>query len=329
MLFILPLLVLTLTFFFCFRERTIFLKRQFPVMGTIAEITIYGKDHAELETIMNEAQAKIYAIQNICNTFAKNSELSAVNQNAFQKEILCSPLLWEIFYESDKFHSFSNGTFDVTIKPLMTLWGFYRKRNALPSGTEIADTMKKTGWNKVKLDPQKHSIRFLIPEIQLDLGGIAKGFALDQTVSLLLHKGIRRGLVNLGGNIRCFTDDTPFKIGIRDPKHAELVIQDLQLKNKSVATSGNYERYVVINGKRYTHIMNPKTGMPVSGILAVTVVTPRGVDSDALSTTIFIQGEKIIPEVLKNFPDTWIMLIRENPENPEKLQIRKFGIFVP
>lgn len=301
----------------------------FPVMGTVGSITVYGRDRKIREKALDQAQKTIREIESTCNIFKPDSELSRLNAAAFRKEVACSPLLWEVLCEAERFHKISGGAFDVTVKPLMSLWGFHRKRSTLPSDREIAETMKKVGFDKVRLNPEKHSVRFLSEGVGIDLGGIAKGFALDKAMETLRGSGIRNAVVNLGGNILCLTEHGKRDriIGIRDPVHADRIIARLPMRNNGIATSGDYERYVVIDGKHYTHIIHPRTGRPVSDMLSVTVVTPRGVDSDALSTSTFILGEAFAEKICREFPDTGVLMVRRNPADPEKPVITRYGLF--
>ncbi len=301
----------------------------FPVMGTVGSITVYGRDRQVLGMALDQAQKTIRDVETRCNIFKPDSELSRLNASAFREEVVCSPLLWEVLREAERFYKLSDGAFDVTVKPLMSLWGFHRKRYTLPSDKEITETMKKVGFDKVKLNPEKHSVRFLSDGIGIDLGGIAKGFALDKAAETLRKCGVENAVVNLGGNIRCLT--APGKpdrvIGIRDPVHTDRIIARLPMRNNCIATSGDYERYVVLNGKHYTHIIHPCTGRPVSDMLSVTVVTPRGVDSDALSTSTFIRGETFAEKICREFPDTGVLMVRRNPADPEKPVISRYGLF--
>ena len=301
--------------------------RTFPMMGTVGRITVWS-DREELpEAAMNEAQKVIGEIETVCNIFNPESELSRLNRTAFEKEFGCSPLLWEMLCAADHYCKFSSGAYDPTVKPLMQLWGFRGKRKTLPTEAEIAGVLKKVGWDKVKLDPEKHSVRFLADGVGIDFGGIAKGFALDKAKAVLQKHGIRRAVLDFGGNIGCIIPENhePFRIGIRNPEAADQLVDAVTMRNQCAATSGSYERYVIIGGRQYSHIMDPRTGQPVSGMLSVTIVTPRGTDSDALSTAIFVKGEKFAAEVCAKLPDTGVYIIRRPPGKATGMELRRFG----
>lgn len=302
--------------------------RTFPMMGTVGNITIFSDEEALAEKSLDQAQKIIREIEAVCNIFDPESELSRLNRTAYEKEFICSPLLWEMLCAADHYWRFSGGAYDPTVSALMKLWGFRRKRQTLPTEAERAEAMKKTGWDKVILDREKHSVRFAVEGIAIDFGGIAKGFALEKVLAALRENGIRYAVIDLGGNLGVLSDkEKPryYRIGIRDPETPDRQIHVFATAENCIATSGNYERYVVIDGKQYTHIMDPRTGLPVSGMLSVTVVTPRGTDSDALSTAIFVGGEKLAEKVCRDLPGTEVVMIRRDPDSPEGRRILRFG----
>ncbi len=274
----------------------------FPVMSTVATMKFWGKGD-QIDEAVKKVRKEFDTVNSVCNIFDPESELSRLNAQAAKKPFSCSPELWEILTEARRAHRISGGAFDPTIRPLMRLWGFNRSRNVLPKKEEIERAKADCGMDQVVFDDAKRTVFFKKRGMSLDLGGIAKGWAVDRAVQRILSEtGIRRGLVDLGGNIRCLPLPPPEKkfytIGIRDPRKNGL-IGNVSMLNESIATSGSYERYVMINGKRYTHIMNPKNGEPVSGnILSSSVVTPRAVDADALSTSTFILGDDFARSLL-------------------------------
>ena len=300
--------------------------RSFPMMGTVGRITIYS-DRTDLpEQALNQAQKTIAAIEKVCNAFDPESELSRLNRTAYEQDFICSPLLWEMLCRADHYYKISEGAFDAAVQPLMRLWGFRPKRKILPASDEISQVMKTVGWNKLKLTPEKCAVRFTVKGMEIDFGGIAKGFALEKVLKEFRQLGVSRAVLDLGGNIGCIAGENrdPFRIGIRDPQSPGEVIETLPLRRHCIATSGGYERFVIIGGKQYAHIMDPRTGMPVSGMLSVTVVTPNGTDSDALSTAVFVGGEKLAAEICRKIPDTGIVVVC-----PDKTgrRILRFGSF--
>jgi thiamine biosynthesis lipoprotein len=302
-------------------------ERTLPVMGTISQYKLYG-DKKTVEKASDKVRDVFFEVQNTCNIFDQNSELSQLNRTAAEKPFKCSLLLWEILMQSKRAYELSDGAFDITARPLMQLWGFYRKRgDALPSPEEIAATMKTVGMDKVVFDQQAKTVKFKVTGVSFDLGGIAKGFAVDRAADAVKELGIKQGIINLAGNIYCFPEPLPsrlnYKIGIKDPFNKEAICGHVNLLNESIATSGNYERYVTIKGKRYTHIMDIRTGKPVSHMLSVTIITPSATDADFLSTSVFINGPEFAEKIIKKIPQTEILIIRESES--DKPEIIQFG----
>lgn len=309
------------------------LERRFPVMGTICSFRLIGEENTspeELAAAADKVQDTFYQIEKICNIFDPGSELALLNEKMNSSPGVCSPRLWEILHEARYFYRYSSGAFDISILPLMRLWGFYRKRAVLPTEKEIREAKKNTGLDKVFFDDARHTVFVPSPaKIRFDLGGIAKGYALDQAAECAAKYGIRRGLLDLGGNLRSLEKapgrNKPYHIiGIRDPEGGNFSVENVVLPNNmSIATSGSYERHVFIGGKRYTHILDARTALPVSsGILSATVLTGKGIHSDALSSCVFILGEAFAKKVCRDFPDSSILIYKE--ENG-KIVRKSFG----
>lgn len=300
--------------------------RSYSVMGGILlEVKLYGTDN-DLEAAFDAVYRQVEQVDKTCDIYKSDSELSRLNQTAYKKPFVCSELLWNLLLESKKYYEISEGSFDISATPLMKLWGFYRKRKTLPSPVEVAEAKKNIGLDKVIFDMKKRSIRFKVPGMRLDLGGIAKGFAVDLAAKAAKKQNVKVGIINLSGNAYCFQEPFPGKekyvIGVRDPLHKNMICGTVSLLNQSVATSGDYERYVIINGKHYAHIMDPRTGDPVENMLSVTVITPSATAADALSTTIFINGANFAEQFHAKHPETSFLIIRKNEDgNSEMIKI--------
>jgi thiamine biosynthesis lipoprotein len=302
-------------------------ERTFPVMGTIAQYKLYGEPKI-VEQAADKVRDTFFNIEKLCNIFDKNSEISRLNHTAADRPFKCSPLLWSVLMESKSAYELSHGAFDITARPLMQLWGFYRQRgDALPTADELKKVLKNIGMNKVIFDEVAHTVKFTHSGISFDLGGVAKGFAVDQAVKAVKKLGISSGIINLAGNMYCFPKAFPqrqtYRIGIKDPLDKKQLCGYVDLLDCSLATSGDYERYVTIQGKRYTHIMDVRTGKPVTKMLSVTVITPSACVADYLSTSIFINGKAFAKQICEKIPGTQVLIIQDN-DNGEPEQI-KFG----
>ena len=299
------------------------------VMGTEATVTIWDR-----EKISQEAASEVFRIFNEINdtlsTYKEDSEISRLNREAFGKKFKCSKYLWENLIAARQAYQFSNGGFDVTIRPLIKLWNFTKKRDRLPSDEEIAIALSQIGFNKIEFFDDEQAVRFKQEGLEIDLGGIAKGYAVDLAVARLKEMGISRAIINLGGNMYCFgkapKGETAYRIAVKDPSNKNTSLMTLPLLAQAISTSGNYERFVMINGKRYPHIVDPRTGWPVDKVDSVTVISPSALWADILSTAIFVEGEDFIDKVQKAQPKSSVLFIDIQEDGSSKI-IKKGQLF--
>ena len=193
----------------------------------------------------------------------------------------------------------------------MKLWGLHGKRTTLPAAQDIADALARVGLSKVEFDDTERTVRFSNAQMYLDFGGIAKGYALESAAATARRCGVSSGLIDLGGNILCLENPPPgrsaYSIGIRNPFDPASLLGTIEVTDAAVATSGNYERYVEIEGRIIHHIVDPATGRPVPDVAGVTVMTPRGIDSDVFSTAVFVRGEDLIARLLQSRERTGVL----------------------
>lgn len=296
----------------------------FPVMGTRGELALYSKTSPD--AAVRAAIDAIDEVNKVCSRFDPDSELSSLNRSAADAPFVCSDMLWEVLTHARKAHHLSGGAFDITIEPLMKLWGFYRreKPNKIPSAAEIAGAGKLVGLDKAVFDDERKSVYFTVPGMTFDLGGIAKGYAADRAAAVLESRGIRRGTVDIGGNLR-FLSLPPagaagYRVGIRHPgKRDKLARKRLLVDGGgAVATSGDYERFVILQGKRFGHLIDPVTGIPPAPEYAVTVVAPDAVTADWLSSAGFLRGREFARKTEKTLPGVKFFFISSsNGENAE------------
>ena len=205
--------------------------------------------------------------------------------------------LFRVLEKAQEISKMTEGSFDVTIRPVAESWGFIQKECRMPSQAELAIALQKVNYRYVQLDRARRAVEFSRPGVTIDLGGIAKGYAVDCALEKLRSMGITNAMVRAGGDLRVIGE---WPVQIEDPqKRGERTT--LQLKDAAISTSGNYENYFTIDGKRYGHILNPRTGMPVENVASCTVIAPTCMESDALATALFVYG----PERTKRrFGDT-------------------------
>lgn len=283
----------------------------FQTMGTVASFTFEDPDTNMFRKDCMAAGKQFDRVLHVANLYDKTSELVQLNNSAYKREFICSDLLWQMILEAEKAFYFTGGAFDITVKPLMDVWGFYRKKGKIPSDNEIKKALLKVGFNKLRLDKKRKSLRFTVPGMALDLGGIAKGFALDLAAEKISHNG--RGVLDLGGNLKFLGGKKFYSVGIKNPSSPEKLAQFKieTAPGSAVSTSGDYERYVKYNGKVYGHIIDPVTGYPVSGKFSATVVIPSAARADWLSTSVFLRGKSLADKAQKQFTNCRVILVKK------------------
>ena len=290
----------------------------FPAMGTVATLTFYTDEATFLKAVktVREVFEQITAVANV---HAPQSELSRLNKEAGKAPFACSPLMWELLKESRLAYELSEGAFDISVKPLLDHWGFYKKKiKKIPPAQETAKIRNLTGLAKIKFNDARCTIRFPKEGYALDFGGIAKGHAIELASSRVMALGIRRGIIDLGGNLRLLPEPPPgkecYNIGIRRPSRERggVMPRILQLPgNCAVSSSGDYERYVKLENRYFGHIMDPATGVPAPGKIAVTAVSTTGARSDWLSTAVYLRGEKLARKLQKELKNTQFYIIKK------------------
>lgn len=263
-------------------------------MGTLFRIILYATEEEVARRAAQAAFNRIAALDDIMSDYKSTSELMRLCQ-AFATEVgppvRVSDDLFAVLAAADRLSRRSVGAFDVTVGPLSVLWRHARRTQELPSPQELAAARAKVGYDKVRLDPVRQTVQLAVPGMRLDLGGIAKGYAADQALQLLREKyGLSRALVAAWGDIAC-GDPPPMETAWRvqiAPIAASQKPRFLKLTQAAVSTSGDLEQFVVIGGVRYSHILDPRTGMGLTGRRSVTVIAPRGIDADSLTKAVSV-----------------------------------------
>lgn len=261
-------------------------------MDTLMRLTAYGSHR---EAALEAAQEEILRLDALLSTGQADSEISALNRSGSG---VLSPDVRTLVERSLSLYEETGGAFDITIYPLMELWGFSSKDYHVPTAQELEDTLARVGSDQLTFDEETGTLT-LGPGQAIDLGGIAKGYTSQRLMELYQEAGVTSGMVSLGGNIQCLgtrPDGTPWRIGIQDPWSEEgSIAAIIQVVDQAIITSGGYERYFVDEetGITYQHIMDPETGFPAeSGLASVSIVTDDGVLGDALSTALYLMGRE-------------------------------------
>ena len=268
------------------------ISKTFFALGTMNTIQVYG---AEDSHAVDLAVARVYEIHNRMSVFHEESDIFRLNAKAGAGPVKIHPETYRLLKLSKEYSAATSGAFDATIRPLTSLWAFGSGRNDVPSEDAIREALLLTGYQNLILYENDSAAELKAPGQCVDLGGIAKGYAGDEIKRILMENGVHNALVNLGGNIVAMGRNPKgmhWKIGIQNPLRPRgQSLHALSVQDKSVVTSGSNERFFMKNGRRYHHILDPKTGMPAqNALLSATVIATSGTDADALSTALFVSG---------------------------------------
>jgi len=289
-------------------------------MGTTFTIYLYSPNRSEADADFEAAFEEIERVEEALSNYRPTSELSRINRLASRQKVTTDPEVFELLRTSFNYSRQSAGAFDITVGPLMRAWGFFRKNGQYPSSTELSRARSSVGWNKVELDPQERTIKFNTRGMELDMGGIGKGYAVDRVIDLLRASGVSSALVDAGSSTLYALGAPPGKPGwkviVPWPGDRSRAISEVMLRDSSLSTSGSYEKFFRLNGNTYCHIMDPRTGEPVEGMLQTTVIAPTGTESDALSTTMFVMGPARGRDLLRSIPTTSAIWITNNTIEP-------------
>lgn len=265
-------------------------------LGTINEITLYNVSKNDGDRILEKCSSILTDIDNKMSSKITSSEVSKINENAGKDYVKVSEDTFKVIKESIKFSKLSNDTFDISIGPIIDLWGIGTENARVPSKNEIDSKLSLVNYEYILLDEDNRSVKLAKENMKIDLGGIAKGYAADKIYEYL-KKELQSALINLGGNVFVLgtkEDNQPFSIGIQDPTQPRgNSIGNIKVSDKSIVTSGIYERYFKKDGKLYHHMLDPHNGYPFDNNLSsVTIVSDQSMICDALSTTVFGLGIK-------------------------------------
>jgi thiamine biosynthesis lipoprotein len=241
-------------------------------------------------------------VDSLMSTWRDDSVLSALNGADAGAWVEVGSELGKVLAEAKTVADFSGGAFDPTVLPLVRLWGFRGGDPALPDSLALAATRTLVNHRLLELDASKTQARLLAPGMEVDLGGIAKGYALDRAAVAMRAAGAKGGLIDLGGNILVFGAGPGHRVGIVDPDHEDLLLAAVPLVEAAAATSGQYERFLTIEGRKYGHILDPRTGWPAEGGISVTVISDRAILADALATAAVVLGMEKGRELLEKTP---------------------------
>jgi thiamine biosynthesis lipoprotein len=265
-----------------------------PAMGTIFSIIAYGSSSVSLEDSVDQAFQEVDRLDNLMSHYKPDSEVCTINREACRQPVVVTHELFNLLQESFRYSEETGGAFDITVGPLMKSWGFFRGWGRLPAQAELEQALHRIGYQHVRLDAATRTLAFDQAGIELDLGAIGKGYAVDRAVETLRAAGVTCALISSGTSSIYALGSPPgengWEISVCDPIDRRKQACSLRLQDLSISISGDYEQSFVLGGKLYTHILNPRTGRPVENMLMTVVVAASNTASDALSTAFFVAG---------------------------------------
>jgi len=271
--------------------------RVLKLMGNRFEFTVISEGTELGNVAIDAAIREVSRIEELLSTFKDTSQTNEINQFAGIKPVKVDPEVFELIKRSIKISEITQGAFDITYGSIdKSLWNFDTKMTSLPDKETALRTVSLINYRNIILDDKQGTVMLKREGMRLGFGGIGKGYAADKAMHLLKRLGIESGIVNAAGDLVTWgtqLDGSPWTIGIADPNQKTKPFSALNISNMAIATSGSYEKYAIIGGKKYSHTIDPKTGLPVSGIKSVSIICPSAELADALATPVMVMGTKV------------------------------------
>lgn len=286
------------------------------LMGNNFTITVVAEDNSSAQNYIEAAVGEIRRIEKLLTTFNDESQTSRINDNAGIQPVVVDKEVYGLIERSKSISKITQGAFDITYGSIdKSLWNFDKNMKQLPSAEEALKRVHLINYNNVVLNPEDTSVFLKEKGMRIGFGGIGKGYAAEMAKALLMDMGVTSGIINASGDLTAWgkqPDGRPWRIGISNPDRPQDVFSYMDISGKAVATSGNYEKYVMIGGKKYSHTIDPKTGLPISGIKSVTIISSNAEFSDAMATPIAVMGIKAGLYLIDQIPDLYCIIIDDN-----------------
>ncbi|MBE8721669.1 thiamine biosynthesis protein ApbE [Sphingobacterium sp. Ka21] len=308
------LLFLCLGLLFQTANAQVLVKRQLSKMGSLFDITVVDEDSVQAGQHIQQAAGEIERIENLISEWRPDTQISQVNQYAGIRPVQVDKEVFELTRRAIHYSQLTEGAFDISIAALDNVWVFDGSMEQLPSDDAIRNSVQYVGYQYIVLDSINSTIFLKKKGMKIGFGSIGKGYAADKGRELLQSLGIRGGIVNASGDLSAWgtqSDRQPWKVGVRNPFNPLKMIKVLKLGYGSLATSGSYEKFAELQGKRYAHIINPTTGWPSTGLTSVTVSGPSAEFANFLSTSIMVLGNKKGKKLLKKFANYTAIIVKD------------------
>ena len=290
-------------------------KRTLKLMGSRFDITVVANDSIQANKYIDTAVEEISRIEKLISSWDDNSQTSEINRNAGTKPVKVDKELFDLIERAIGISKLTDGAFDISYASMDRIWKFDGSMTKMPSKEEITASVEKVGYKNIVLDKKNNTVFLKLEGMKIGFGAIGKGYAADNAKDLLILKGVTSGIINASGDMNTWgkqPNGNEWKVAITNPMDKNKVFALLPITNGAVVTSGNYEKYVNFNGKRYTHIIDPRTGYPSTGIVSVTVFAPKAELADALATSVFVMGKEAGLDRINQLPKIECIIIDDN-----------------
>lgn len=291
-------------------------RRVLKLMGNRFEISVVGDDEGLAEANIDAAVEEISRIEKLLTTFSDDSQTNEINRSAGIAPVKVDEEVFNLIARSIKISGLTQGSFDITYGSIdKSLWNFDVNMKQLPDAETAKQSVRLINYHNIVLDEKKHTVFLKENGMRIGFGGIGKGYAADRAKFILQQLGVASGIVNAAGDLVTWgtqPNGAPWTIAIADPDQVMTPFSTLNISNMAVATSGNYEKYAVINGKKYSHTIDPKTGLPVSGIKSVSIICASAELADAMATPVMVMGVKVGLDLINQLPRIACVIIDDN-----------------
>ncbi|MGR7814371.1 FAD:protein FMN transferase [Lacinutrix undariae] len=287
-------------------------KRTLKLMGSRFDITVIANNSIQANKYIDSAVAEILRIEKLISSWDPNSQTSEINRNAGIQPVKIDSELFQLIERAIGISKLTDGAFDISYASMDKIWKFDGSMTVMPSKEEIKASVQKVSYHNIILDKKNSTVFLKLEGMKIGFGAIGKGYAADKAKILLISKGVTSGIINASGDMNTWgkqPNGSNWKVAITNPMNKNKVFALLPISNGAVVTSGNYEKYVNFNGKRYTHIIDPRTGYPSTGIISVTVFSPKAELADALATSVFVMGKETGLDRINQLPKIECIII--------------------
>ncbi len=294
------------------------------LMGTVVECEANHPDLSVARHAVEAGLERMIEVDLLMSSFRSDSEIGQVNAAAGRQAVPVGPRTFRVLAEAQRIAEMSGGAFDVTTHPLTRLWRATTKMGRLPSRREIDMTLSSIGFDRLSLDPRTRRVQLCDHGMGIDLGGIAKGYAVDLAAEALTQRGVSSGLINGGGDLRVVGSSSQggaWRIGLRHPLAPSTLLVSVLVEDEGIATSGNYFNFFEVGGSRYSHLLHPKTGWPADAPLSATAIAKSTMQADAVATAAMISGRDA-PAFIQQSADVEGIVVRSLPRRADKLIVQ-------